>query len=106
MISNNESVCPCCGGQLKYYDTVKRIVRTKRRATSNVKIRRFRCSNCKSIHRELPDFIFPYKQYEAEVILGVLEGFITSETLGFEDYPCEMTMLRWRLHEQHLLMSR
>lgn len=38
------------------------------------------------MHRELPDFIFPYKQYEAEIIIGVLEGFITCETLGFEDY--------------------
>ena len=28
---------------------------------------------------------------------GVLEGLITCETLGFEDYPCEMTMIRWRL---------
>lgn len=96
MITNNESNCPLCGGDLKYYDKVKRIVRTKRRDTQWVKIRRLKCVDCGVLHRELPDFIFPYKQYEAEVILGVLEGFITPETLGYEDYPCEMTMYRWR----------
>ncbi|MDR1753435.1 MAG: DUF6431 domain-containing protein [Eubacterium sp.] len=96
MITSNESLCPKCGGNLKYYDNVRRILRTKGRKTNWVKILRFRCSDCGAIHRELSDSIFPYKQYETEVIRGVLEGLITSETLGYEDYPCEMTMIRWR----------
>lgn len=87
MISNNESTCPKCGGELKYYDSVKRIVRTKYGRKTKVNIRRFRCKQCGSMHRELPDFIFPYKQYEADIIIGVIEGLITCETLGFEDYP-------------------
>lgn len=103
MVTNNESTCPHCGGQLKYYDSVKRIVRTKARATKRVRIRRLRCSKCGSVHRELPDFIFPYKQYEAEVIIGVIEGFITFETLGFEDYPCEITMIRWQSQKVQIL---
>ncbi len=96
MVTNNESTCPYCGGKLKYYDNVKRIVRTKIRKTKWVKIRRLKCSNCYSIHRELPDCIYPYKQYDAEIIRGVLEGFITCETIGFEDYPCEATMKEWK----------
>lgn len=40
--------------------------------------------------------MYPYKQYEAEIIDGVREGLIDSSTLGFEDYPSEMTMKRWR----------
>lgn len=95
MISNNESICPKCGGELKYYDSVKRLVRTKYGNKNKVNIRRFRCRKCNSIHRELPDFILPYKQYEADIIIGVCEGYITCETLGFEDYPCEITMIRW-----------
>ena len=63
--------------------------------TEWIVIRRLRCTICGSLHRELPEELFPYKQYEAEVIIGVLEGLITCETLGFEDYPCEMTMSRW-----------
>lgn len=96
MIAENESICPVCGGKLKYRDSVKRIVRTKNRTTYRVILHRFQCCRCHSIHRELPSYILPYKQYEAEVIAGVLEGFITPETLGYEDYPCEATMKRWR----------
>ncbi len=102
MVTHDESTCPDCGGKLKYYDQVPRIVRTKRRNTSWIKIRRFRCSKCGHLHRELPDDIFPYKQYEAEVIRGVIEGLITCETIGYEDYPCEMTMLRWIAQKIHL----
>ena len=29
MVTNDETICPHCGGELKYYDRVKRIVRTK-----------------------------------------------------------------------------
>lgn len=104
MISNNESICPKCGGELKYYDSVKRIVRTKYGKKKKIIVRRLRCIKCSSIHRELPEFICPYKQYEVDIIIGVLEGFITCETIGFEDYPCEMTMIRWRLHPPRLFL--
>ena len=95
MISNNESICPRCGAQLAYYDSVPRIVRTKDRQTQWIKIRRLHCNKCGLFHRELPSSLLPFKQYEAELIRGVLEGLITADTLGYEDYPCEMTMLRW-----------
>ena len=106
MISDNELICPCCGGALECYDKVQRIVRTKGRASKCVKIRRLKCVKCGAMHRELPDYILPYKQYETEVIRGVLEGLITCETLGYEDYPCEMTMLRWIMQKTQLLSGR
>ncbi len=96
MIDDGILICPDCGGDLIYYDDVFRIVRTKGRRTERVKIRRLQCNSCGHIHRELPEFIFPYKQYEAEIIVGVLEGLITFDTLGFENYPCEVTMARWK----------
>lgn len=95
MIYKNESVCPKCGQRLKYYDSVKRIVRIKYGRKTIIRVRRFRCIGCQAIHREIPEFIFPYKQYESEIIIGVLDGLITCETLGFEDFPCETTMERW-----------
>lgn len=106
MVSMDMPTCPKCGGELKYYDRVQRIVRTKARITEWLDIRRLRCGVCGSLHRELPEELFPYKQYEAEIIIGVLEGLITCETLGFEDYPCEMTMSRWTAQEQQLLLWR
>lgn len=62
MISDNQSICPKCGGQLKYYDHVQRLVRTKFGNKKWVAIRRLRCCKCHAVHRELPDFIFPYIQ--------------------------------------------
>lgn len=104
MVSDNELICPKCGGELKYYDSVQRIVRTKGQGTRWIDIRRLRCVVCRTVHREIPKIIFPYKHYEAEVIVGVLEGFITSETLGFEDFPCEMTMTRWLAQKTYFLL--
>lgn len=95
MIGIRDSSCPLCGGDLRYYDTVSRILRTKHRRTEWLDIRRMKCNVCGRLHRELPDNIYIYKQYEADIIDGVLEGLITSDTLGFEDYPCEQTMLNW-----------
>lgn len=95
MTINNVSTCPDCGGYLKYYDKVKRIMRMKGGGKRWIRVKRFRCIVCRKIHRSLPDFILPYKHYEAEIVKGVVNGFITSETLGFEDYPCEMTIKRW-----------
>lgn len=106
MVEKNVSFCPKCGGKLKYYDSIQRVIRTKGRKTWKIPVRRLRCIKCGALHRELPELIFPYKQYEAEVIIGVLEGLITCETLGFEDYPCEMTMSRWMAQEQQLLSWR
>lgn len=103
MVADNVSLCPECGGDLKYFDSVPRIVRTRGRISSYTKIRRLRCSGCYKVHREIPDYIFPYKQYDAEIIIGVLEGFITSDTIGYEDYPCEATMARWKTRKIHLL---
>lgn len=95
MIIDGITHCPVCGGILKNYDNVLRIVRTKRRVTKKVKIKRVRCTVCRKIHRQLPDFICPFKQYELDIITGVREGLITSDTIGFEDYPCEATMRIW-----------
>ena len=104
MIKENEEVCPNCGGSFKYYDKVQRIVRTKNRMTSYILLRRLKCMTCYKVYRVATDEIFPYKQYEAELIRGVLEGLITSDTLGYEDYPCEMTMTRWRYSQGKLVL--
>lgn len=106
MVIGDKSICPSCGGQLKRYDTVKRMVRTKGGCSSHIKLQRLYCVRCGAFHRQLPDGLLPFKQYESEVIYGVLEGFITTETLGFEDYPCEMTMIRWFSQKAQLLLWR
>lgn len=51
MISNNTSTCQDCGGKLKYYDKVRRIVRTKGRVSKWVNVPRYQCSECGCIRR-------------------------------------------------------
>ncbi len=104
MVHMDSTICPECGGSLRYFDSAKRIIRTKARRTEWLEIRRLRCTSCGALHRELPEDLFPYKQYESEIVIGVLEGFITCETLGFEDYPCEMTMSRWMSQKSQILL--
>lgn len=106
MIQCNQSVCPMCGGMLKYYDSVERSIRKKYGCSFYIQVRRFRCSSCGAIHRETSDMFFPYKQYEAEIIQGVLENLITCDTLGFEDYPSDQTKFRWLLQKQQLNLWR
>lgn len=76
MISNNTSTCQDCGGKLKYYDKVRRIVRTKGRVSKWVNVPRYQCSECGCIRRYLPDYIYPYKQYESEIIAGIISGWL------------------------------
>ena len=95
MVSTGVKVCPNCRGELKHYDYVPRLVRSKGGVGEYVSIRRLKCSKCNKTHREIPNDIYPFKQYESGIIDGVLTGYITSDTIGFEDYPCDMTMKRW-----------
>lgn len=95
MIYEGQEVCPECGGKLRLYGSTQRIVRTKGRKTWWIKIRRLKCVSCGIVHRELPNYLMPHKQYEEEIIRGVLEGFITPDTLGYENYPCEQIMRKW-----------
>ena len=104
MIFGDDTICPDCGNELKYYDSVERIVKGKASSRRVVRIKRYQCPICSCVHRQLPDYIFPYKQYDADIIVGVIEKLITCETFGFEDYPCEMTMIRWRAQKSQLLL--
>ena len=55
-------------------------------------IRRLRCESCLKIHHELPDFLVPYKRYDADSIEGVL-----SEPPRTDIAVDESTLSRWKL---------
>lgn len=102
MIREFNKTCPDCGDILHPYGTTKRLVREKYGKSNIIIIKRYRCASCNKIHRLLPYSITPYIRYDNEVITGVLDDLITSDTLGFEDYPCELTMQRWKSNLQIL----
>jgi hypothetical protein len=88
IIKADEYACPCCSGILKYYDSVRRIIRGKYGTRKYLVLRRFKCLSCGKIHREITDDVFPFKQYDSDIIQGILENLITTDMLGYEDYPC------------------
>lgn len=89
MVYEGCSSCPYCGGVLKYYDSVSRCVLEVEREKSYISIRRLVCTNCKRVHREIPGEILPYKRYSYDVIKDI-------DILLIDDYPCDMTLKRWR----------
>lgn len=96
MMQYKDNVCTLCGGRVKYYDKVLRIVRLAEKNVIRIYIQRFKCMSCGRIHRKLPSNLQPYKQYDARIITGVVNGTITSNMIEYEDYPYEMTMKRWK----------
>lgn len=89
-------ICEKCGTILIYYDRTSRIVRKKNRHTTLLYIPRYRCKTCNIVRRIIPENLYSYKQYDSEIIKGVIYGYITPDTIGYEDYPCESTMIRWK----------
>lgn len=88
----------CCKGgckNLKHYDYRLRKVIRKGDVVESIKIERRRCRDCGCYTTIYPDDILPYKQYDKDIYEGVVEGFITPDTYGFEEYPSERTMQRW-----------
>ena len=88
--------CAKCGKQMKYYDTVKRIVRHRFGIVNHIYVERYVCTECRHIKRYLPDQVLPYKHYEKNIIKGFVSGRYSSDDIEFEDYPCEITVKKWK----------
>lgn len=88
--------CKYCGGHLKHRDYVKRVIKTKGGDKKFIKVERMICCDCGRLCRILPDNLSPYKHYDKDIIEGVREGFITPDTLGYENFPSEQTMELWK----------
>ena len=72
-----------------------------------IEVRRCTSRKCGKCNRQLPDIWLPYKQYEADLIEAVVDGWTTEDDLlkdGYE-YPCEATLIRWREWAEKLLIN-
>jgi hypothetical protein len=72
-------------------DTVNRIVFRCGQDCSLYKIRRLQCICCGCIHRELPDFILPFKNYDAQTVQETLDS-ASDDCCNADD----STMRRWQ----------
>lgn len=95
-MTHTSKVCPICGRETKRYDRVKRILRTYYGEKHWILIERYSCRVCGTVHRSLPNNLLPYKHYDRTIIEGFMAGKLTSDSLVFEDYPCEQTIKRWQ----------
>lgn len=92
-------VCSKCGKPLVLRDHKKRIHKRAGGAREWYMIPRMECTNKKCacrIHSCLPDIFSPHKHYDAELIEDVIDGVLSSDDPGTEDYPCADTMALWR----------
>lgn len=81
---------PCCGKSMSVIGTRDRKSRERSGETKIYNIRRLCCDQCGRIHHELPDFLVPYKRYEAECLESVLSN------PSAHDVPAdESTIFRW-----------
>lgn len=96
MIRSGERMCPKCGGELRYFDTVDRLIKVENGKRKHISLDRYRCKQCRSVHRELPNDILPFKQYKASVVSGFTSGELSNDILEYEDYPCAGTVRTWK----------
>lgn len=92
-------VCPKCGKPLVLRDHKKRIHKLAGGNREWYMIPRMECTNedcpCR-IHSCIPDCMSPYKHYDTELIEDVIDGVVSSDDPGTEDYPCADTMALWK----------
>lgn len=105
MVSDKTTICPLCGGQLKYLGSVKRFLKQGGGLKTRIYIPRLKCSLCGKEHRSLPQNALPYKQYDARVIKGFVLNEPCTMELKFEDYPSESSISRWKRNQRNILMS-
>ena len=98
VISEEDAICPECQSPLCRRDRKLRVYKEEGGKKSWFAINRLKCTNeeCRRLHHELPDCMFPYKHYGTEIIEDVVDEVVGPDDLGIEDYPCEGTMKHWK----------
>jgi len=82
---------PCtCGGHLAFKEYRLRIVRLPSEDAEFIEIRVLYCVDCGKSHRELPDFLLPYKHYTAQTVEAAVDR------KKAECSAEERTVKRWR----------
>jgi hypothetical protein len=84
--------CPLCGGLLCYRDSVFRKLKNLASEIRLFLLRRLLCQVCGKLHRELPNIIYPYKHYEADVIQAIIEEREEASSCGADN----ATIRRWK----------
>ena len=90
VVSQEQLPCTICGGHLAFKDYRLRIVRRSSEDAEFIMIRVLYCVDCNKSHRELPDFLLPYKHYTAQAVEAA------NDRKKAECSAEERTVKRWR----------
>lgn len=101
MRSREIPYCPHCSREMNVVGSRNRKSTGLDGAEKTLIIRRLRCDSCEKIHHELPDFIVPYKHYDAQVIENILKG---SGKPAESCSPCEDSTARRTIRWFSLLL--
>ena len=77
--SEENCLCPICGGNLKVHGTCTRKIK-RNDNTEEYRLRVLECRQCGKTHRELPSGIVPYKRHGLDNICEIAESNETKHT--------------------------
>ena len=90
--------CPKCNSTMKFRDTCNRHCKDKESKCTWYVLRRFEC--CDSTHREIPDFLFPFKHYEADVVQSVIDG--NTDGIAADESTIRCWRRQWKTQEERI----
>ena len=101
--NGNDPLCTVCGGNLKYRDRVRRIMKKYNGERSCIMIERRKCQNpaCKKLHRCLPPQLTKFKHFATEIIEDTVDDVVIPEDPDgpeeeFIESPSSHTVTRWK----------
>ena len=75
IFGKEEAVCPECGNHMRFNGRCRRFVfRENSRKREKYSMRVFYCSKCYHYHRELPDFVVPFKHLSAKIYAAICDA--------------------------------
>lgn len=86
---NFNFICPCCNSNhFIFYGSYSRnfsYLENDKIIDSSIDIQRVFCKNCKSTHALIPDFLIPYKIYDANTILTLIINSADSTLISLDN---------------------
>jgi hypothetical protein len=75
IFGEEDALCPECGHRMKFSGRCRRhVFRQKSRQREKLSLRVFYCPECHRYHRELPDFIVPFKHFCLEIYAAIYDA--------------------------------
>jgi hypothetical protein len=97
LIRRGVVLCSICHGWLKYHGSYRRYLKDEESNREKGWVAQVHCADCNVYPALIPEFIMPYKHYEAHVIESVISASEAGKNVEYLDgYAAEAsTMRRW-----------